>query len=66
MLEIGYGMPFAIKEDKFGISSELYVLRLGYRYQSYKRGLFIRASVNPSIIAIVPAIMGSIGIGYSF
>ena len=65
-IEIGYGMPFAIEKEEFGISSGLYVLRLGYRYQTYQKGLFFRASVNPAILAIVPAIMGSLAIGYNF
>ena len=64
--ETGFGMPLAINDDKFGFVGNIYVLRLGYRYQSQKTGFIFRASVNPSIIAIVPSIIGGISLGYSF
>ena len=64
--EFGFGMPLAIDSEKFGIVSNIYVLRLGYRFQPAKKGIMLRASLNPSIIAIIPQIMGALAIGYIF
>ncbi len=65
--EFGYGMPIGIEKPEFGLEAGFYVFRLGYRYQSHKRGLFFRASINPSLIAMaIPWAMGGLGIGYTF
>jgi len=64
--EFGYGMPFGLSKPEFGIEGGFYVLRLGYRYQSSKNGLFLRASINPSFVAIIPFPMGGFGLGYTF
>ncbi|MEA2041407.1 MAG: hypothetical protein U9N85_02490 [Bacteroidota bacterium] len=64
--ETGYGMPIAIKDNKFGIAGSIYVLRFGYRYQHKQSGFLIRASINPSVIVNVPTIMGGLSVGYTF
>jgi hypothetical protein len=64
--EFGFGMPLAIDSEKFGIVTPIYVLRIGYRFQPAKNGLMFRASLNPSIIAIAPCIIGALAVGYIF
>ena len=64
--EAGYGMPLAVKKDRFGIVGSVYVLRLGYRYQNRKSGFLFRASINPSVIVFTPTIMGGLSVGYVF
>ncbi len=64
--EIGFGMPFAIDTEDFPLVPGVFVFRLGYRFQPSERGLFFRASINPSIIVYIPTLMGSIGVGFSF
>jgi len=65
-LETGFGMPIAIDNEKFGLVSNIYVLRLGYRYQQKKSGLIFRTSINPAFVGIVPKIIGGISLGYAF
>jgi len=64
--EFGYGMPIGLNKPEFGFEAGFYVLRLGYRYQSHKKGLFFRASLNPSFVVIMPFPMAGIGLGYTF
>jgi hypothetical protein len=59
-------MPVAIEADRFGFTSGIYILRLGYRYQSLKKCLMFRAGINPAFIVIIPEIWGGLSIGYAF
>lgn len=63
--ELGYGMPFALRDKEFGFVSNIYLLRFGYRYQA-KNGFMLRASVNPGVQVIIPVLWAGLGIGFSF
>jgi hypothetical protein len=62
----GYGMPLGIKDNKFGVTTSIYVLRLGYRYQPAHSGFMFGASINPSIVVNSPMLMGGLLVGYTF
>ena len=62
----GYGMPIGIKDNKFGVTASIFVLRLGYRYQSKRSGFMFGASINPSIVVAAPTLMGGLSVGYAF
>ncbi len=65
-VELGYGMPFALREKGLGLVSHIYMMRIGYRYQSKKNGLMLKASLNPGISVFIPFLWGGVGIGFSF
>jgi hypothetical protein len=65
-IEVGYGMPIVIREDFPKKSTFIYVLKFGYRFQPRNSNLYLRASINPSVIVYTPKLIGGIGIGYNF